>query len=73
MGKHDVVVFKPYPFRVGEKLNIEEGPRRGDWEVIVITSYSIHYTKLYDRTPARLSASPGAARRSTRPATPRCR
>ncbi len=41
MGKHDVVVFKPYPFKVGEKLNIEDGPRRGDWEVIGISEHKV--------------------------------
>jgi hypothetical protein len=29
-----VAVFRPYPFRVGQKIFIEGGPRRGDWEVI---------------------------------------
>lgn len=34
MGKHDVVVFEPYPFEKGQKINIAGGPRKGDWEVI---------------------------------------
>ena len=34
MEKHDVVIFKPYPFEVGQKLPIDSGPRSGDWEVI---------------------------------------
>ena len=34
MEKHDVVIFKPYPFEVGQKINIEGGTRNGDWEVI---------------------------------------
>jgi len=34
MGIHKVTVFRPYSLRVGEKLHIEGGPRRGDWEVI---------------------------------------
>lgn len=34
MEKHNVVVFKPYAFKVGEKLNIEDGPRKGDWRII---------------------------------------
>jgi hypothetical protein len=34
MRKDAVVVFRPYPFEVGQKIYIEAGPRRGDWEVI---------------------------------------
>jgi hypothetical protein len=34
MGKHNVVVFRPYPFEKGQKLHIEFGPRSGDWEVV---------------------------------------
>jgi hypothetical protein len=37
MKKETVLIFKPYPFEVGEKIYIEEGPRRGDWEVIGVT------------------------------------
>ena len=29
-----VAVFRPYPFRLGQKIFIDRGPRRGDWEVI---------------------------------------
>lgn len=31
--KHDVIVFNQYPFEVGDKIRIEEGRRKGDWEV----------------------------------------
>ena len=31
-----IVFFKRYPFEVGGKLHIEDGPRKGDWEVIGI-------------------------------------
>ena len=41
MAKHDVSVFKPYPFSVGQKINIEGGPRSGDWEVIGITDRKV--------------------------------
>lgn len=41
MEKHDVVFFKPYPFEVGQKINIQEGPRRGDWEVIGLTERKV--------------------------------
>ncbi len=34
MATDNVVMFRPYPFRVGQKIHIEGGPRGGDWEVI---------------------------------------
>jgi len=34
MPKHNVTLFKPYPFEIGQKIRIESGPRSGDWEVI---------------------------------------
>lgn len=34
MTTHKVVVFRPYPFQTGQKIHIEGGPRRGDWEVV---------------------------------------
>ncbi len=34
MEKHNVTIFKPYPFEVGQKIRIEGGPRNGDWEVV---------------------------------------
>jgi len=30
----DVTLFAPYPFRVGQKIRIQGGKRKGDWEVI---------------------------------------
>ena len=33
MANAKVTIFRPYPFEVGQKIYIEEGPRRGDWEV----------------------------------------
>jgi len=36
MPKQSVMVFKPYPLRPGQKINIESGPRKGDWEVIAV-------------------------------------
>lgn len=36
-----VVFFKPYPFVVGDKIHIEEGPRRGDWEVIGVAERKV--------------------------------
>jgi hypothetical protein len=37
MGKHNVIIFRQYPFKVGQKIYIEDGPRRGDWEVVGVT------------------------------------
>jgi len=34
METDKVVFFEPYPFNVGQRLNIKDGPRKGDWEVI---------------------------------------
>ena len=34
MAKHLVAVFRPYAFEVGQKINIDGGPRAGDWEVV---------------------------------------
>ena len=41
MAKHNVSVFKPYPFVMGQKINIEGGPRSGDWEVVGITDKKV--------------------------------
>lgn len=41
MPTHSVTFFKPYPFQVGQKINITEGPRRGDWEVIGVTDRKV--------------------------------
>ncbi len=41
MEKQDVIVFSPYPFKIGQKINIEDGPRKGDWEVIGITGSKV--------------------------------
>lgn len=30
----NVLLFKPYPLQVGQKIRIDTGPRGGDWEVI---------------------------------------
>ena len=41
MEKHDVVRFKPYPFKTGQKIHIEEGLRSGDWEVIGVSKSKV--------------------------------
>ena len=37
MAAYDVILFKPYPMVVGQKIHIEGGPRAGDWEVIGVS------------------------------------
>ena len=41
MEAHKVSIFKPYPFEVGQKIYIEDGPRRGDWEVIGLSERKV--------------------------------
>jgi hypothetical protein len=41
MKTHDVTVFTPYPFRVGQKINIDGGKRKGDWEVVGVTDRKV--------------------------------
>jgi hypothetical protein len=36
-----VVIFKPYPFEVGQKIRIDNGPRKGDWEVAGISDIKV--------------------------------
>lgn len=31
-----VLIFRPYPLEVGQKVFIESGPRHGDWEVLAL-------------------------------------
>jgi hypothetical protein len=31
-----VVFFKRYPFVLGQKIHIEDGPRKGDWVVTAV-------------------------------------
>lgn len=38
---HDVTVFKPYPFQVGQKIRIEGSRRQGDWEIAAIGEHKI--------------------------------
>jgi hypothetical protein len=39
--KHHVTVFEPYPFRVGQKIHIAAGARRGDWEVVGLSDRKV--------------------------------
>jgi len=36
-----VVLFRPYPFQVGQKIHIDGGPRGGDWEVIGVSERKV--------------------------------
>lgn len=36
MAGSRVLVFRPFPFEVGQKINIEGGPRNGDWLVVAM-------------------------------------
>ena len=39
--KHDVTVFRPYPFYLGQKIRIEDSRRSGDWEIAAIGEHTI--------------------------------
>lgn len=39
--KHDVLVFEQYPFSVGDKIRIDNGRRKGDWEVAAIEEHKV--------------------------------
>jgi len=41
MEKHNVTIFKPYSFEVGQKIHIDGGPRNGDWEVVGVTDRKV--------------------------------
>jgi hypothetical protein len=41
MKKHDVIIFRPFSFTVGDKLHIDGGPRSGDWEVIGVSERKV--------------------------------
>ena len=38
---YNVTVFKPYPFKVGQKIRIEESRRAGDWEIAAIGEHKV--------------------------------
>jgi len=41
MERFKVSVFRPYTFSRGQKINIESGPRKGDWEVIGLSERKV--------------------------------
>jgi len=36
-----VTIFKPYPFKKGQKIRIDGSKRSGDWEVIDLTDRKV--------------------------------
>ena len=34
MNNNEVLLFTPYPFEPGQKIHIDGGKRKGDWEVV---------------------------------------
>ena len=36
-----VLIFQPYPLQIGQKIFIESGPRRGDWEVLALGNQKV--------------------------------
>ncbi len=38
---HDVTVFEPYPFSIGQKIRIENSKRSGDWEISDINDKTV--------------------------------
>ena len=41
MEKEPVVIFRTFPFKVGQKIYIEDGPRHGDWEVVAVSDRKV--------------------------------
>lgn len=41
MSNNKVIIFKPYPFKLGHRIYIEGGPRKGDWEVVGISDRKV--------------------------------
>ena len=41
MTSEKIVLFRPYPFEVGQKIRIDGGPRGGNWEVIGISERKV--------------------------------
>mgnify|MGYP006422277009 FL=1 len=39
--EHHVTIFKPYPFKVGQKITIDGSRRSGDWEVVNLSDTKV--------------------------------
>ncbi len=35
-ARHRVLIFRLYPLQLGDKIFFQDGPRRGDWQVIEV-------------------------------------
>lgn len=38
---YKVTVFTPFEFQIGQKIHIEKGPRKGDWDVVGVTDKKV--------------------------------
>jgi hypothetical protein len=47
MGKQIVTLFRPYEFKLDQKIHIESGPRKGDWEIVGMTDGNIGIKDLF--------------------------
>ncbi len=41
MKRYDVTIFEPYSFEKGQKIRIESGKRKGDWEVVGVSDAKV--------------------------------
>jgi hypothetical protein len=41
MPRHQVTVFNPFPFVIGQRIQIAAGPRGGDWQVIGLSDAKV--------------------------------
>ncbi len=41
MDKFDVTLFEPFAFRIGQKIRITGGKRRGDWQVVGVSDAKV--------------------------------
>ena len=41
MDRNKVIIFNLFPFEVGQKIYIDGGPRKGDWEVVGISDHKV--------------------------------
>jgi len=41
MPLHQVAIFNPFPFVIGQRIHIAEGPRSGDWLVIGLSERKV--------------------------------
>ena len=42
-NNRSVITFRSFPFTPGQRIYIEDGPRRGDWEVTSITDRKVTF------------------------------